>query len=435
MAGQTEQVTRLLQVKEKLVQICNASEDEAEIAAQLPDLLDELEKVHVTHSLLKETLLGKAVREVSVSPKVPKDLADKASQLVLKWKRVVQLANNTSSTGSQLGSQASLAKMNPGAAPTSNRERSPRRAEPTTGAASSSSSAEQGTSSQHPEDKERKEEQPNSQQAQQQQGQHPRANSQAPAGQDGIKNPSLVPARGSASFPSVLGGSTDAGDKAKLLKSVATMGSQLSSQMSFTSGDPRVVTRTKLHAALVYDESENEYGMLEEEIAKKKLKNCDDIAAEMEQSLFNELKGKEYSIQVRSILSNLKDKRNKDFKLRVRLGMINLADSYKLTPHDMASDDKRKEREKIIQEATEAMDLDYDKKRMKISSTFTCNKCNTNRCTYYQLQTRSSDEPMTTFVSESKELLLYSPRKRIFSILKELKMNCYGRSVYNMWTR
>jgi DNA-directed RNA polymerase subunit M/transcription elongation factor TFIIS len=30
---------------------------------------------------------------------------------------------------------------------------------------------------------------------------------------------------------------------------------------------------------------------------------------------------------------------------------------------------------------------------------FTCNKCRSNKTTYYQLQTRSADEPMTTYVS------------------------------------
>ena len=30
---------------------------------------------------------------------------------------------------------------------------------------------------------------------------------------------------------------------------------------------------------------------------------------------------------------------------------------------------------------------------------FTCGKCKSNACSYYQLQTRSADEPMTTFVT------------------------------------
>ena len=30
---------------------------------------------------------------------------------------------------------------------------------------------------------------------------------------------------------------------------------------------------------------------------------------------------------------------------------------------------------------------------------FTCFKCKAQKCTYYQLQTRSADEPMTTYVN------------------------------------
>ena len=33
------------------------------------------------------------------------------------------------------------------------------------------------------------------------------------------------------------------------------------------------------------------------------------------------------------------------------------------------------------------------------TDTFTCRKCKLNKCTYYQMQTRSADEPMTTFVT------------------------------------
>lgn len=30
---------------------------------------------------------------------------------------------------------------------------------------------------------------------------------------------------------------------------------------------------------------------------------------------------------------------------------------------------------------------------------YTCRKCKSNKCSYYQLQTRSADEPMTTFIT------------------------------------
>jgi len=33
------------------------------------------------------------------------------------------------------------------------------------------------------------------------------------------------------------------------------------------------------------------------------------------------------------------------------------------------------------------------------TDTFTCRKCKGNQCTYYQMQTRSADEPMTCYIS------------------------------------
>jgi len=41
----------------------------------------------------------------------------------------------------------------------------------------------------------------------------------------------------------------------------------------------------------------------------------------------------------------------------------------------------------------------YDTKLEAATDTFKCRKCKSNECTYYQMQTRSADEPMTTFVT------------------------------------
>lgn len=41
----------------------------------------------------------------------------------------------------------------------------------------------------------------------------------------------------------------------------------------------------------------------------------------------------------------------------------------------------------------------YLKKPGAITDQWKCGKCKENKCTYYQLQIRSSDEPMTTFVT------------------------------------
>ena len=44
-------------------------------------------------------------------------------------------------------------------------------------------------------------------------------------------------------------------------------------------------------------------------------------------------------------------------------------------------------------------DILYSKKTIPISDRYHCYKCKKNECTYYQLQIRSSDEPMTTFIT------------------------------------
>lgn len=41
----------------------------------------------------------------------------------------------------------------------------------------------------------------------------------------------------------------------------------------------------------------------------------------------------------------------------------------------------------------------YDKKIEASTDMFTCKKCKSKKCTYYELQTRSADEPATIFVT------------------------------------
>ena len=41
----------------------------------------------------------------------------------------------------------------------------------------------------------------------------------------------------------------------------------------------------------------------------------------------------------------------------------------------------------------------YEENIEAATDRFTCRKCHQKKCTYYQLQTRSADEPMTTFVN------------------------------------
>ncbi len=108
------------------------------------------------------------------------------------------------------------------------------------------------------------------------------------------------------------------------------------------------------------------------------------------------------------MIFNLKDPANKDFKCLILCGASN-SDGIAFTPkelpkmetEDMASEEKKATRKKVREDAALAAESDYAERHGMIATTttFTCGKCKQNKTTYRQLQTRSSDEPMTTFVT------------------------------------
>ena len=55
--------------------------------------------------------------------------------------------------------------------------------------------------------------------------------------------------------------------------------------------------------------------------------------------------------------------------------------------------------ESLIEEKRIKDENKYAPKIEASTDDFTCGKCKSKKCTYYQLQTRSADEPMTTFVT------------------------------------
>lgn len=55
--------------------------------------------------------------------------------------------------------------------------------------------------------------------------------------------------------------------------------------------------------------------------------------------------------------------------------------------------------EVMIQEKKEKDENRYAPKLEANTDNYTCRKCKSKECSYYQLQTRSADEPMTTYVT------------------------------------
>ena len=68
----------------------------------------------------------------------------------------------------------------------------------------------------------------------------------------------------------------------------------------------------------------------------------------------------------------------------------------------------------------------YRENRKANVSTFTCGKCKSKNCDYYQLQTRSADEPMTTFVTCmncNNRYQYYKSKFLCFKIVNNFKLN------------
>ncbi|TWW73612.1 Transcription elongation factor A protein 1 [Takifugu flavidus] len=103
-----------------------------------------------------------------------------------------------------------------------------------------------------------------------------------------------------------------------------------------------------------------------------------------------------YKNRVRSRISNLKDVKNPNLRRTVLCGSITPERMAKMTAEEMASDELKEIRKNLTKEAVR----DHQMATTGGTQTdlFTCGKCKGKHCTYTQVQTRSADEPMTTFV-------------------------------------
>ncbi|KAJ3090394.1 RNA polymerase II elongation factor [Quaeritorhiza haematococci] len=104
-----------------------------------------------------------------------------------------------------------------------------------------------------------------------------------------------------------------------------------------------------------------------------------------------------YRSRIRSLYMNLKDKNNPELRVRVVNGDIAAEKFAKMTHEEMMSDKRKAEAEAAhklsLMEAQTAADQQAE------TDQFKCGKCKSRRCKYFQMQTRSADEPMTTFVT------------------------------------
>jgi len=92
-----------------------------------------------------------------------------------------------------------------------------------------------------------------------------------------------------------------------------------------------------------------------------------------------------------SIFSNLK---NKDILDQIQSGEIQAHTVAFMSHYEM----RPEKWDKLIRAKSERDKNKYEINMEAATDTFTCRKCKSKKCTYTQVQTRSADEPMTTFV-------------------------------------
>ncbi|XP_047601811.1 transcription elongation factor A protein 2 isoform X3 [Lutra lutra] len=126
--------------------------------------------------------------------------------------------------------------------------------------------------------------------------------------------------------------------------------------------------------------------------------DCEGLSAQIEECIFRDVGNTDmkYKNRVRSRISNLKDAKNPDLRRNVLCGAITPQQIAVMTSEEMASDELKEIRKAMTKEAIR----EHQMARTGGTQTdlFTCGKCRRKNCTYTQVQTRSSDEPMTTFV-------------------------------------
>lgn len=105
-----------------------------------------------------------------------------------------------------------------------------------------------------------------------------------------------------------------------------------------------------------------------------------------------------YSDKLRSIYNNIHPDYNSENKK-----LLNKIKKKKIKPQDLVFMSHQELNPKIWHSLVQAK-IKRDKNVVSTDMSaatdeFTCFKCKASKCTYYQLQTRSADEPMTTFVT------------------------------------
>ncbi|CAO3614851.1 unnamed protein product [Cunninghamella blakesleeana] len=154
-----------------------------------------------------------------------------------------------------------------------------------------------------------------------------------------------------------------------------------------TGNTPRDKTIELMYNAIAFDSNVHKDLLLERAVAIERA-----VFDNIGQVVNDEYKGK-----IRSLTLNLKSKSNPGLRQSTVSGELTIKKLCTMSVEDMASEES-KARDRLL--AEEALFKARGAGTAQAETDmFICGKCKQRRCTYFQMQTRSADEPMTTFVT------------------------------------
>jgi transcription elongation factor S-II len=164
-------------------------------------------------------------------------------------------------------------------------------------------------------------------------------------------------------------------------------------------------------------------------------------AIEVEQAAFDTFKGDnaDYRSKLRSLFQNLKTVSNRELGQRVMSGEITPSQFVVMSQDELKSAERRKADEKLNKENLLKAQVPTEDK--SVSDALKCGRCGQKKVSYTQAQTRSADEPMTTFcectvcgnrwkVCVYFISIVYNLSNIIYSSRKGLEIaSCYRRQI------
>ncbi|KAJ2719488.1 transcription elongation factor TFIIS [Coemansia sp. Benny D115] len=350
---------------EELQKLCKALTEaqEAQNKNDLTDLLNKLMGISVVEKLLRATGAGQVVGRLRNHEDAA--ISVLAKKVVQKWKRDVMAAN------ARDGSSASSGTAKPVAASASAGKKQP--------AASSSATASGSATAR---------------------SQSPQVTSATPKNAAASSSGTATPVANTAAKGTAA--TAPASAAAAAAPASANNGSSSAASQA-TSSAPRTAASDEVSLKLTGDDVRDKciellYNSLaaesnsDAELLVKRASGIEAIEFEKAKSVSTG-----YRARIRSLCLNLRDKKNPELRNNVIEGEISVERFCSMSSEEMASKELKETIDAIKKE--NMADAQAPKAAAVVTDQFKCGRCKKRKCTYFQMQTRSADEPMTTFVT------------------------------------